>query len=116
MPDLHQLAGEDRPIPRIFPLGDVLSVTTGINLSPLGFQGVTRLLEYLIGATEDEIGGLGHSILFVAESCKEELLRQFPQLSDIDDSQVTQENYKDWLTEQEQTFGKSFSVTPIKRY
>lgn len=59
-----------------FPLGDILSVTNGILLSPRGVEGLYDILEWMTG---DEVST--HQIPRVIGECREPLLDQHPDLA-----------------------------------
>lgn len=61
---------------RTFPLGVILSVTTGIVLAEIG--DVHEFLDFMTG---DQL--LTHQLPRASEECKEPLLQQFPQLEGV---------------------------------
>lgn len=61
---------------KTFPLGTVLSVTTGLLLSPDGIGGVYEILNHMTG---DNL--YTHQLPRVSRECEPHLLRQFPVLS-----------------------------------
>lgn len=93
---------------RSFNLGTILSVTTGVLVSPDGMAGVQELCEYMTG---DAV--FTHQLLRVAPVCKAELLRQLPGLADINAEDVTSENWQGWLAEQVARCGDSLYVRPL---
>jgi hypothetical protein len=94
---------------RAFPLGDILSVTTGRLLSRDGIDGVYQILNYLTGAPV-----FTHQIPRAVDHCQLPLLRQHPELLDVvPQTNAEIEQIEAWLTEQEQRFGETLEVSPI---
>jgi hypothetical protein len=77
---------------KTFPLGTVLSITTGCLLAPNGISGVYEILNFMTG---DNL--YTHQIPRVCRECAPYLLKQFPQLAGIDTSAVTPENVQAFL-------------------
>lgn len=95
---------------RDFPLGDILSVTTGRLLSRDGMDGIYRILAYLTG---DEI--YTHQIPAAIDATHLGVLSQHPQLVGV--TPVTNADLDDvgtWLTVQEQRFGASLPLSPVE--
>lgn len=94
---------------RDFPLGDILSVTTGRLLSRDGMDGVYRILQYLTGAPI-----MTHQIPRATDHCYLRVLEQHPQLLDVVPQTNAQiEAISEWLTEQERIYGATLPVAPI---
>lgn len=91
-----------------FHLGDVLSVTTGLLVSPSHIQGVYNILNYMTGHDL-----FTHQLPRASEKCKPFLFKQFPQLKNITGEEVNKENWKQWLDEQVEKYGESFNVEPM---
>lgn len=94
---------------RDYPLGDILSVTTGRLLSRDGMDGIYRILAYLTG---DEI--YTHQIPAAIDATHLGVLSQHPQLVGV--TPVTNADLDDvgtWLTAQEQRFGSSLPLAPV---
>lgn len=94
---------------REFHLGDILSVTTGLLVSPSHIGGVYDILNWMTG---DNL--FTHQLPRAAEECKPELLRQHPDLAKV----VTRELHGEaevaaWLTEQVAIYGEYLEVTPL---
>jgi hypothetical protein len=49
------------------------------------------------------------------DECKPHLLAQFPQLADVDCSDVNRENCTQWLAEQVAKYGEQFEVKPLSK-
>jgi hypothetical protein len=62
--------------PRLFHIGDVLSITSGVLLSPRGLTGVKELLSYM---TEEDLSL--YELTAAAEACAPILRAQFPTLA-----------------------------------
>ena len=91
-----------------FHLGDVLSVTTGVLVSPRHIHGVYDILNFMTGENL-----FSHQLPRASEECKQHLLEQLPQLKDVDASGVTSENWQNWLDEQVARFGEELTVHNI---
>lgn len=97
---------------RDFPLGDILSVTTGRLLSRDGMDGVYQILSYL---TADDI--YTHQIPAAIDATHLGVLSQHPQLVGV--TPVTNadlENIYGWLAVQEQRFGASLPLSPVESW
>lgn len=93
---------------RNFHLGDILTVTTGCLVSPRKIEGVYDILNFM---TQDDI--YTHQIPRAMKECKPNLLKQHPQLSDVDASKVTPKNWQQWLSEQVAKFGGYLPVQQL---
>ena len=93
-----------------FPLGDILSVTTGCLLSPRHIEGVYDILNYM---TRDNL--FTHQLGRASNECKPWLLRQHPQLADVTGDDITTDNFRDWLAKAVARFGDELPVEPIPR-
>ena len=96
---------------RRFPLGDILTVTTGIAFSQ-GIAGAHELMEYMVGGPV-----WTHQLPRVADECKPELLRQHPDLVGVrppgDFPEPRAENALRWLAAQVVRFGDYRTVAPL---
>lgn len=93
---------------KTFPLGTVLSITTGRMLAPNGISGVYEILNFMTG---DSI--YTHQIPRVCAECKPVLLKQFPALAEVDVSSVTEENWEAFLQGLAQRLPPAFDVQPM---
>lgn len=108
-----------------FHTGDVLSVTTGVLLSPTLMDGIYKILNFM---TNDNL--FTHQLPRAARECAPYLLKQFPQLAtlpypEVDDQEVDDPmadevrktsnkiKWMDWLDEQVKVLGEEFDVQPI---
>lgn len=94
---------------RLFPLADILSVTTGRMLSRDHMAGVYRILNYLTG---DDL--FTHQLPRAVEACGPVLLEQLPQLVGVqppDGAAVAP--LLAWLAAQEDAYGVSLPVLPV---
>ena len=89
-----------------FDLATVLSVTTERLLTDIG--NVYEILDYMTG---DSL--FTHQLPRANDECKPVLLRQHPQLSTIDESNINTGNWKKFLDEQIEKFGNEFEVIPV---
>lgn len=95
---------------RKFHLGDVLSITTGILVSPRYIEGVYDILNYM---TNDSL--FTHQLPRAAKECAPWLLRQHPELVKV---QVPgrfdgKTHVEKWLAEQALVYGEELVVQPI---
>ena len=75
-----------------FHLGDILSITTGRLVSIRHIAGVYDILNYM---TRDNL--FTRQLSRASNECKPWLLRQHPQLAEVDASNVTKDNCDRWL-------------------
>jgi hypothetical protein len=96
---------------KVFELGEILSVTTGCLLSRKLMGGLYDIMGFLI--QDQGITTLG--LLDMAEPCKAELIRQFPQFADIEVPEF-EDDQAVWtyLQEQENKFGTYFEVKSME--
>ena len=99
-------SGSRTPTCQSFALGEVLSITTGCLLCDIG-----RVYEILNWMTDDNL--FTHQLPRVSRECAPHLLKQHPQLEDVDASLVTPENWRSWLHQQEERFGARLDVTKL---
>lgn len=90
-----------------FHIGDVLSITTGYLLSS-NTDGIYRIFEFM---TKDSL--FYHQISRVFSECKHHLLKQHPQLNNVDTSKLTHKNCQEWLNQQVARFGEKLTVRTI---
>lgn len=100
---------------REFDLGDVLTITTGIMLSPRRIDGVYDILNYMTG---DNL--FTHQLPRAAEECHAPLLAQHPQLADVVVPEFDSATNEDaatavflWLAKLEKTLGSRLAVEPL---
>jgi hypothetical protein len=95
---------------RDFHLGDVLSVTTGLLVSPRHIEGVYDILNYMTG---DDL--FIHQLPRAQDECAGPLLAQHPDLAAIvvPDEFDDKEHVERWLAEQVERFGDIRPVAPI---
>jgi hypothetical protein len=93
---------------KTFPLGTVLSISTGRLLAPNGISGVYEILNHMTG---DSI--YTHQIPRVCQECKPYLLKQFPQLAEIDVEAVTQENWASFMNDLSQRYPAEYTVQAL---
>lgn len=91
-----------------FPLGTVLSITTGYMLAPNGISGVYEILNHMTG---DSI--YTHQIPRVCKECGPVLLRRFPQLAEIDASTVTPETWPAFMNDLSQRYPAELEIEPL---
>lgn len=93
-----------------FYIGDLLSVVTGKALSKKPFEDLAKFLKYMTG---DSIWS--HQIGTISKQCKPYVLAQFPQLEEVDISNLTKSNYDEWMQDQIKKYGEYFKVKPIPK-
>lgn len=94
---------------RTFPLGVILTGTTGKMLSRSGFGAFQEMAEYMTGGPV-----WTHELVALGPVLKAELLRQHPALPSIAD--VGRDDWSEWLSVEESKHGAALSVTPIPDY
>lgn len=92
-----------------FTLGEVLSITTGKLLCPMG--GVYKILNHMTG---DNL--FTHQLPRAMREMQPHLLAQFPQLAAINAEVVTTENWGPWLHDQVLEYGNEFDVKPAPEH
>ena len=92
---------------KTFSLGEVLSCTTGRLLTQT-FSRVHELIEYLAG-----VPVFTHQLGRVNDELRPHLLSQFPHLADVTASEVTADNFAQWITAQTEIYGDTFEVSPL---
>jgi len=92
---------------REFPLGTVLSVTTGMLVSRDHVGGLYEILNFMTG---DNL--YTHQLPRAGEECKPSLLEQHPELADVEvpDEFRDEEHVWEWLAEQEACLGETLVV------
>lgn len=94
-----------------FHLGDVLTITTGLLVSPRHMVGVYDILNYMTGQNL-----YTHQLIRAMEVCKSELVKQYPWLTDVVvlERPLPEGKIVAWLTEQVARFGVSkLDVAPL---
>jgi hypothetical protein len=93
-----------------FHIGDVLSVTTGILLSPEGIGGVHHFLDYM---TNDTL--FTHQLPRAVDECRPSLKEQHPDLFDIEIPKLHgQEECNAFLATLYPTLGEYRDVAPLE--
>jgi len=95
---------------RDFDLGDVLSVTTGRLVSPRHIDGVYDILGFLTGERL-----MTHQLPRACDECKPEVLRQHPDLADLDvpEGLDSEEKVLAWLDNAKLDYGFTRELTPL---
>ena len=91
---------------KVFHLGDILSITTGVLLSPRYMDGVYELVRYLTGY-EPRIDQLDEAMV----ACRIYLIDRHAGLEGIDTGNVDFETWRAWLDVQVQRLGEFIEVT-----
>ena len=45
--------------------------------------------------------------------CKQEVLKKYPKMKNLDDRGVSVDNVFDWIEQQQEMYGDQFTLTPI---
>lgn len=95
---------------RDFDLGDVLSVTTGRLVSPRHITGVYDILGYMTGERL-----MTHQLPRASDQVKPEILRQHPDLEDVDvpNDLDSEEKVLTWLDNVKIDYGFTRSLVPL---
>jgi hypothetical protein len=94
---------------RLFPLADILTMTTGRLLSRRHMDGVYDLANYMTG---DSL--FTHQLPRAADVCGPALLNQHPQLRGVEPPQnVDLPGLMEWLLEAEREYGEELPVAPL---
>jgi len=95
---------------RDFHLGDILSITTGLLVSPRHIKGVYDILNWMTG---DNL--FTHQLPRAGAECQGPLLEQHPDLAavQVPDEFDDKEHVERWLAEQVERFGETWPVAPI---
>ncbi|MFJ8348945.1 hypothetical protein ACIQ9J_21805 [Streptomyces sp. NPDC094153] len=94
---------------RLFPLADVLTVTTGRLLSHRHMDGVYGILNYMTGESL-----FTHQLPRAADVCGPALLAQHPQLQGVAPPEgIDVADLKEWLASTEREYGEELPVAPL---
>lgn len=91
----------------VFDLGDILSVTTGILMSPDGMKGVYRILNYMTG---DDL--FMPQLPRVSLEMTLVIFEQHPQLQDIQAEEMESEDVWKFLNKMKSIYGDSLPIIP----
>jgi len=95
-----------------FHLGDILSVTSGIIISPKGEKAVQELLSFMKG---EEVGTSESELRQAMKECHNSLLIQCPKLRKLDPSMIDGTMIPSWLKHQIREHGDYHSIRPLQR-
>lgn len=97
---------------KAFSLGQILSVTHDKLLCPIG-----KVYDILNHLTQDNL--FTHQL---PRTCKEvrphlmaSMISQVPGFEEIDDSEITTENWKEWLQGKIEKYGEMFLIAPLPK-
>lgn len=94
---------------RLFPLADILSMTTGRLLSRRHMDGIYEIANHMTG---DNF--FTHQLPRAAEACGPALLGQHPQLRDVTPPEdIDAPDLMAWLADTERQHGDQLPVTPL---
>jgi len=89
-------------------LSDIVSITTGRLVSTRHIEGVYDILNYMTG---DNL--FTHQLPRASRECAPILLGQHPQLKEIEESECTTENWREWLDGLVKKYGEWLPVSPV---
>lgn len=94
---------------RNFHIGDIISVTTDVLVSPRGIRGFSDILSYMVG--EDLFT---HALIRASKECAPDLVRQHPDLADIEVPEFRDEDhFATWIGEMVVKHGELRPVIPL---
>jgi hypothetical protein len=95
---------------RLFHLGDILTITTGLLVSPRHVEGIYDILNFMTG---DNL--FTHQLPRAMDECAPVLLAQHPQLRavQVPEEFDGKEHVDQWLAEQVMRYGEQLSVAPL---
>lgn len=99
-----------------FHISDVLSITTECLVSNRNTTGVYEILNYM---TDDNL--YTHQLPRAARECKPFILKQYPQLANVDISKVNSdtfaspENHQNWINEQAEKYGEFLEIEKLPK-
>ena len=95
---------------RQFDLGDVLSITTGLLVSPRGMDAIYDVLNFM---TSDDL--MTHQLVRAMNEAAPDVLRQHPDLADVPLPKefAGREDVERWLAEQVVRFGEHRTLVPL---
>lgn len=92
-----------------FDIGDVLSITTGRLVSTRLMTGVSDILGFMTSLPN--ITTL--ELVVVAEQCRIAILRQYPELGEVDHSHVNENTHAQFVKEMRRRFGDNLKITQL---
>lgn len=93
---------------RMFDLGDIISVTTGILASPRHMDGIYDILGFLHGCAL-----WTHQLPRASRDAKPFVLEQHPQLASISSEGIGPSNYMAWMESLYAQYGRELPLVPI---
>lgn len=98
------------PETRDFHIGDVLSITTGMLVSPSRMRGIYQILNWMTG---DNL--FTHQLPRASAECAGPLLEQHPDLAGVQvpDEFECEAHVMEWLAKQVERYGETRPVAPI---
>ena len=101
-----------------FHIGDILTITTGVMVSPEGIGGVYKILDWMTG---DQL--FTHQLPRASNICEPILKGLYPEIAKVeipDTSNVPEylipEFWMDWLSKQVEKFGEKIAVPKLITY
>lgn len=91
-----------------FPLGHILSITTGILVcegEDHPIDGVYKILNFMTGDSN-----FTHQIPRLSEEARPVLLRQHPQLAEVSSEGIGRDNWRPWLNGLKTKYGETLPV------
>ncbi len=95
-------------------LGDILSITTGVLVSPRGTLGVRGIIAFITGTGDQNDCTITDSgCLELAEVCRNALLAQYPKLESIDPPNTNTVKLDEWLNQLISEHGEHLDVRQV---
>lgn len=94
-----------------FHIGDILSITTGVLVSPRHMTGVYDIMDFMTGESL-----MTHQLPRAADEMRPRLLAQHSQLVDINASSVNPSNHVRWLENIISCFGETLPVQSERQF
>jgi hypothetical protein len=104
---MKKISNSETKLVKIFHIGAIVSVTTGIFACKDGIGELYKILDFL---TQDTL--FTHQLPRASDECRPWLKKWLPWLDEIN-TNITEENHKEWLVNIENKYGKYFALEPI---
>ncbi|MCI8347714.1 MAG: SAP domain-containing protein [Bacilli bacterium] len=89
---------------KTFNINQILSICTGRKYAST--KDIGNILSYLLPNENIDV-------LDKMKYCKEEVLKKYPKMRNLDDRGVSVDNVFDWIEQQQELYGDQFTLTPI---
>ncbi len=89
---------------KTFNINQILSICTGRKYAST--KAIGNILNYLLPNENIDV-------LDKMKYCKEEVLKKYPKMKNLDDRGVSVDNVFDWIEQQQEMYGDQFTLTPV---